>query len=48
VVLFNAGASIYVGGQAASIGAGVQRAAKSIDSGRARAVLDGLIARSRE
>ncbi|MFQ5806980.1 MAG: anthranilate phosphoribosyltransferase [Phycisphaerae bacterium] len=44
VVLLNAGASIYVGGKAASIAEGVQRAAESIDTGRARATLDALIA----
>jgi anthranilate phosphoribosyltransferase len=48
VVLLNAGASIYVGGQADSIGAGVRRAGESIDTGSARAKLDALVARSRE
>jgi len=48
VVLLNAGAAIYVAGRAASLGEGVRRAAESIDSGRARAVLEALIARSRE
>jgi len=47
VVLLNAGASIYVGGRADSIGAGVRRAAESIDSGSARAKLEALVARSR-
>jgi anthranilate phosphoribosyltransferase len=47
VVLLNAGASIYAGGQADSIGAGVRRAAESIDSGSARAKLAALVARSR-
>jgi anthranilate phosphoribosyltransferase len=46
VVLLNAGATIYVGGQADSISLGVARAAESIDSGRARAKLDALVARS--
>lgn len=48
VVLLNAGATIYVGGQADSIAAGVHQAAESIDSGRAGAKLDALVARSRE
>jgi anthranilate phosphoribosyltransferase len=48
VVLLNAGAAIYVGGQAASIGEGFHRAAESIDSGRAQAALDALVARSRK
>lgn len=48
VVLLNAGAAIYVGGQAASIAEGVRRAAESLDSGRAQAALDALVARSRE
>ena len=48
VVLLNAGAAVYVGGGADSLAAGVQRAAESIDTGRARAALDALVARSRE
>ena len=47
VVLLNAGASIYAGGRADSIGEGIQRAAESIDSGSARAKLEALVARSR-
>ncbi len=47
VVLLNAGAAIYVGGVADSIGEGVRLAAESIDSGRARATLDALIARAK-
>ena len=45
VVLLNAGAAIYVAGVAQTLAAGVQRAAESVDSGNARAALDGLIAR---
>ncbi len=48
VILLNAGATIFVGGQAGSIAEGVQRAAESIDSGSARAKLDALVARGRE
>ncbi len=48
VVLLNAGAAIYVGGKAASIAEGVRRAVESIDTGGARAALEGLVARSRE
>ena len=47
VVLLNAGASIYVGGRADSIGEGIQRAAESIDSCSARAKLEALVACSR-
>ncbi len=43
IVLFNAAAALIVGGKAASLGDGVERAAKSIDSGAARAALDRLI-----
>lgn len=48
VVLLNAGAVIYVGAMAASIAEGVQRAAESIDTGRARAALDALIVRGKD
>jgi anthranilate phosphoribosyltransferase len=44
LVLLNAGAAIYVGGLAADLGAGVERAAEAIDSGAARELLDRLIA----
>jgi anthranilate phosphoribosyltransferase len=44
LVLLNAGAAIYVGGQAESLGDGVAKAAEAIDSGAARGVLDRLIA----
>jgi anthranilate phosphoribosyltransferase len=43
LVLLNAGAAIYVGGQAASLTEGVEKAASSIDSGRAREVLERLV-----
>lgn len=43
IVLFNAAAALIVAGKAASLGDGVKRAAKSIDSGAARAALDRLI-----
>ena len=42
IVLLNAGAAIYVGGKAASIEKGIQAAAQSVDSGRARKVLERL------
>jgi anthranilate phosphoribosyltransferase len=44
LVLLNAGAAIYVGGQAESLKDGVARAADAVDSGAASDVLDRLIA----
>jgi anthranilate phosphoribosyltransferase len=44
LVLLNAGAAIYLGGGAESIGEGVERAAAAVDSGAARELLDRLIA----
>jgi anthranilate phosphoribosyltransferase len=44
IVLLNAGATIYVGGAAASIEEGIDRARKAISSGKARAKLDQYIA----
>ena len=44
LVLLNAGAAIYVGGLAADLEEGVAKAAGSIDSGAAAAVLERLIA----
>jgi anthranilate phosphoribosyltransferase len=44
LVLLNAGAAIYVGGLAASLAEGVERAAAAIDDGSARELLDRLIA----
>jgi anthranilate phosphoribosyltransferase len=46
IVLLNAGAAAYVGGKADSLSVGVEAAAESIDTGRAREVLDGLVALS--
>ncbi len=43
IVLLNAAAALIVGGKAASLEDGVIRAARSIDSGAARAALDRLI-----
>ena len=43
IVVLNAGAAIYVGGAAQSLGAGVQRAAETIDSGEAGILLGRLI-----
>ncbi len=42
IVLANAGAAIYVGGRAESLREGVVRAAESIDSGQALAILEAL------
>jgi anthranilate phosphoribosyltransferase len=44
IVLLNAGAAIYVAGQAKSIQAGIERARKVIASGEAKAKLDEFIA----
>jgi anthranilate phosphoribosyltransferase len=43
IVLFNAGAAIYTGGQARDLHEGIGYAASSIDSGNASARLDALI-----
>lgn len=48
LALLNAGAAIYVGGLAADLGEGIERAATAIDSGAARQVLDRLIATTAE
>ncbi len=48
VVLANAACGIYVGGAAATLYAAVEAAARSVDSGRAMAVLEAYVARSRE
>jgi anthranilate phosphoribosyltransferase len=42
VVLFNAGAALFVAGRAVSVADGIRRAAESIDSGAARATLDAM------
>jgi anthranilate phosphoribosyltransferase len=44
--LINAGAALYAAGIAASIGEGIERAAESIDSGRAAGALNRLIVTS--
>jgi anthranilate phosphoribosyltransferase len=44
LVVLNAGAAIFVGGLAGSLGEGVEKAAATIDSGAARELLDRLIA----
>ncbi len=41
-VLLNAGAAVYVGGIGDSVGAGIAVARAALESGRARAVLEGL------
>jgi anthranilate phosphoribosyltransferase len=48
LTLLNAGAAIYVGGKAGSIGDGVLKAAQAIDSGAAEDVLNRYVARTRE
>ena len=47
VVLLNAGASLFVGGKAASVREGIQRAAEAIDSGSAARTLDAMAAASK-
>ena len=44
IVLLNAGAALIVGERVASITEGVERAARAIDTGRAKATLEKLIA----
>ncbi len=46
VVLLNSAAALLVAGSAANLADGVERAARSIDSGAARRVLDELVART--
>jgi anthranilate phosphoribosyltransferase len=48
IVLLNAAAAIYVGGEADDLGAGVELAADAIDSGRASKVVELLVQRSTE
>ena len=48
IVLMNAGAAIYVAGVAASLQAGIEKAAAVIDSGAALEKLNQLIARSNQ
>lgn len=47
IVLLNAGAAIYIGGQARDLREGIASAAASIDSGNARARLDALVEATR-
>jgi anthranilate phosphoribosyltransferase len=47
VVLLNAGASLFIGGGAESVRAGIDRAAQAIDSGSAAATLDAMVAASK-
>jgi anthranilate phosphoribosyltransferase len=44
IVVLNAAAGLVVGGSAADLGAGVELAQAAIDSGKARGVLDALVA----
>jgi len=48
VILLNAGAAIYVGGQADDLEAGVERAREAIESGAALRVIERLAERARE
>lgn len=43
IVILNSGAALYVGGKAGSVAEGFKMAAGSIDSGAAKAKLDGLV-----
>lgn len=47
IVILNAGAAIYTGGQARNLHEGIRQAAASIDSGNARARLDALVEATR-
>jgi anthranilate phosphoribosyltransferase len=44
VVLLNAGAALYVAGKASSVEVGIERAARAVDAGHARRVLERLVA----
>jgi anthranilate phosphoribosyltransferase len=48
LALLNAGAALYVGGAADSIGVGVAKAAEAIDSGAAAELLERYVARTKE
>ncbi len=47
VVLLNVGAALYVAGVTETMAEGVERAARAVDSGEARAKLDALVERTR-
>ena len=46
VVLLNSGAALVIAGAAEGLEAGLERAARSLDSGEARRVLEALVART--
>ena len=48
LVLLNAGAALYVGGAAASIGDGVKKAGTAIDSGASAQLLDRYVGKTKE
>ncbi len=48
LAVLNAGAAIYVGGKADTVENAVRRAEESVDSGAAREVMEGFVARTRE
>jgi anthranilate phosphoribosyltransferase len=47
VVVLNAGASLFVGGKAASVREGIDQASHAIDSGAARAKLEAMVGASK-
>ena len=47
IVLLNAGASLFVGGRAASVREGIDKSGKAIDSGAALAALEAMVAASK-
>ena len=47
IVLFNAGAALFVAGRSSSVSEGIARAAAAIDSGSARETLDRMVQSSR-
>jgi anthranilate phosphoribosyltransferase len=48
VVVLNAGAALFIAGEASSVRAGMTRAAEAIDAGAARSTLERLVAVSRQ
>src|SRR5207249_4714265 len=46
IVLLNSAAALLVAGQAADLASGIELAARSLDAGAARRVLDDLVART--
>jgi anthranilate phosphoribosyltransferase len=46
IVLLNSGAALVIAGRAATLEEGIEFAARSLDSGAARRVLENLVART--